>query len=112
MFKARFSRLRFRVSASGSAKAAFIVGLLSPLVAPLGLAIAFWAAYYDLDRPPPHPIMTPILLLGLAVPVVFCLAGVVLGIIGMKSEERNSAIAGVLISGLTFVFCFGFPFFH
>ncbi|MBK9924611.1 MAG: hypothetical protein IPP66_04890 [Anaerolineales bacterium] len=112
LFKARFSRLRIKLSASSSAKTAFIVGLLSPLVAFGGLMTAFLAALYNEERFEPLAIMTPILLIGLTVPVIFCLVGITLGIIGVKSEQRNTAIAGIVISGLTLFFGFGSLFFR
>ena len=112
LFKAKFSRLRFTLSPARSAKTAFIVGLLSPLVSALGLAVALFAAFYNEDRSEPLAIMNPILLIGLIVPVIFCLVGIALGIIGVKSEQRNTAIAGIIISGLTLFLSFGSLFFR
>ena len=112
LFKERFSRLRIKVSPSDSAKTAFIVGLLSPFVFALGLTAALFAAFYNEDRSKPLAIMTPIMLIGLTTPVIFCLVGITRGIIGLKSEQRNTAIAGIIISGLTLFFGFGSLFFR
>lgn len=111
-FKPRLSQLRIKVSAPVAAKTAFIIGLFSPLIAFLGLATAFWAALYNEDRSTPQTIMTPILLLGFTIPIVFCITGIAFGITGIKSEQRNTAISGIIFSGLTLFFFYGLRFFY
>lgn len=112
LFKSRLSQLRIKASASVAAKTAFIIGLLSPLVTFWSLATAFWAAFYNEDRSTPQTIMTPISLLGFTIPIVFCITGIALGITGIKSEQRNTAISGIIFSGLTLFFFYGLIFFR